>query len=81
VALLGPAAIAIHDDGNVLGQDGRGLCGHEPFIYKFGAGTLPPITQKRSLRLSTGNDKFESLNFDKVCLGQAVYTQIIQRSH
>jgi hypothetical protein len=29
VALLGPAAIAIHDDGNVLGQGGLILYGHE----------------------------------------------------
>jgi hypothetical protein len=29
VALLSPAAIAVHDDGNVLGQGVRGLYGHE----------------------------------------------------
>jgi hypothetical protein len=29
VALLGPTAIAIHDDGNVLGQGVRVLYGHE----------------------------------------------------
>jgi hypothetical protein len=51
VALLGPAAIAVHDDGNVLRQGGRGLCGHELFIYKFDSGTLPPHRSKTKLSI------------------------------
>ena len=37
-----------------------------------------PYAQKRSLRLSTGNDKFESLDFDKVCLGRVVMAALAE---
>jgi hypothetical protein len=40
VALLSPTAIAIHDDGNVLGQYGWNGYGHE--LKKITTGTLPP---------------------------------------
>jgi hypothetical protein len=68
VALLGPSAIAIHDDGDVLGQGVRGFCGHELSACNGGACTLPPFAQKRSLLLSNGNDKFEVLRFLKFVL-------------
>jgi hypothetical protein len=43
MSLLGPTAIAIHDDGNVLGQCGCGLYGHE--LNKKTTSTLPPFAE------------------------------------
>jgi hypothetical protein len=43
VALLGPTAIAIHDDGNVLGQCGWAGYGHELNIKHNGRATAESL--------------------------------------
>jgi hypothetical protein len=66
VALLGPTAIAIHDDGNVLGQGVWGLQSQKLNTLLSVAGTLPLITLKQSFALSNENDKsnaFHPSNF------------------
>jgi hypothetical protein len=46
-------------------------CADTNFLFtKLTQARYRHYAQKLSLRLSTGNDKFESLNFDKSCLGR-----------
>jgi hypothetical protein len=79
VALLGPSAIAIHDDGNVLGQCGWGLYGHELRLKSQWA-RYRPFTQKQSFLLSIGNDKFKTLLLSDFVLVKCAIA-ITQHSH
>jgi hypothetical protein len=61
VALLSPSTIAIHDDGNVLGQSGQVLYGHELNASKAVRARYRYFAQKRDFRLSNENELYSTL--------------------
>jgi hypothetical protein len=74
MALLCPSTVAIHDDGNVLGQGGLVLYGHELNASKAVRARYRRFAKKRSFRLSNENDRFGVLPWAYFVLGKCEWT-------